>query len=171
MKKIILLAAIILTSLQMQAQEQAQAQGQEFGIAAHAGYLTEIDAIGAGLDLNYDFNEKWGVSTATVFSVSDDNGIRNKWFAVDVNARYYVVDKLYAFAGGEYLSATVKSLGLGAGVFLDDESTTNTSDFGINLGTGYRYNLVDNINLFAEVKYVVIEEGYVHAKLGIHFSF
>lgn len=163
MKKLIVLAAIILTSLQIQA--------QEFGIAAHGGYLTEIDAIGAGVDLNYDFSEKWGVSTATVFSATDENGIRNKWFAVDLNARYYVVDKLYAFAGGEYLSLTVKSLGLGAGVFLDNESTAKDSEFGINLGTGYRYNLIDNVNLFAEVKYVVLDAGYVHAKLGVHFSF
>ncbi|WP_432410411.1 outer membrane protein [Rasiella sp. SM2506] len=163
MKKIILIATIIFTSLQMQA--------QEFGLGIHGGYLTEIDAIGAGVDLNYDFNEKWGVSTATVFSAIDDGGIRNKWFAIDLNARYYVVDKLYAFAGGEYLSLTVKSLGLGSGVFLDSEETVKDSEFGVNLGTGYRYNLVDNINLFAEVKYVALDAGYVHAKAGVHFSF
>ncbi len=163
MKKIILIATIIFASVQLQA--------QEFGLAAHGGYLTEIDAIGAGIDLNYDFSEKWGISTATVFAATDNGGIRNKWFAVDLNARYYVVDKLYAFAGGEYLSLTVKSLGLGGGAFLSSTSTTKDSEFGVNLGTGYRYNLVDNINLFAEVKYVLLDAGYVHAKAGIHFSF
>lgn len=163
MKRILLLATILYTSLQLQA--------QEFGIAAHAGYLTEIDGIGAGLDLNYDLNEKWGISTATVYAVTEDTGIRNKWFAIDLNARYYVLDKLYAFAGGEYLSVTVKSLGLGGGVILGSEGSATDSQFGVNLGTGYRYNLVDNINLFTEVKYVALEEGYVHAKLGIHFSF
>jgi len=164
MKKILVLAAIILTAFQI------KAQTQEFGIAAHAGYLTEIDAIGAGVDFNFDFNEKWGIATATVFSAKDDNAVRNKWFAVDLNARYYVVNKLYVFTGGEYLSLTVKGLGLGAGS-LNTETTVKDSEFGINLGTGYRYNLIDNVNLFAEVKYVVLDAGYVHAKAGVHFSF
>tara|TARA_A100000171_G_scaffold53095_1_gene76788 strand:+ start:11628 stop:12119 length:492 start_codon:yes stop_codon:yes gene_type:complete len=163
MKKIILVATLIITSLQLHA--------QEFGIGAHAGYLTEIDAIGAGIDFNYDFTEKWGISTATVFSATEEGGIRNKWFAVDLNARYYVVDKLYAFAGGEYLSLTVKTLGLGGGVIGGTETTVQDSEFGVNLGTGYRYNLVDNVNLFAEVKYVLLDAGYVHAKAGVHFSF
>jgi outer membrane immunogenic protein len=162
MKKFILIVAIIITSFQITA--------QEFGIGAHAGYLTEIDAIGAGVDLNYDFSDKWGIATATVFSATDDNGIRDKWFAIDLNARYYVIDKLYAFAGGEYLSLTVKNLGLGGGN-IGGTSTETDSEFGVNLGTGYRYNLVDNVNLFAEVKYVALEAGYVHAKAGIHFSF
>ena len=162
MKKILIIIVILIGTVTTKA--------QEFGLAVHGGYLTEIDAIGAGLDLNYDFNEKWGVSTATVFAITENNGIRDKWFAVDLNARYYVVDKFYAFAGGEYLSLTVKNLGLGGG-FLNTESTVKDSEFGVNLGTGYRYNIVDNVNLFAEVKYVLLDAGYVHAKAGVHFSF
>ena len=143
---------------------------QEFGAAIHAGYLTEIDAIGAGGDLTYEFTDKIGVTASGTFAAAEGTGIRNKWLALDLNGRYNVIDKLYVLAGGEYLSITVKGLGLGGGV-IADESTTTDGEFGVNLGTGYRYNIVDNVNIFAEVKYVVLEAGYVHARAGLHFSF
>ncbi|RDK85347.1 outer membrane beta-barrel protein [Marinirhabdus gelatinilytica] len=162
MKKIVFIIAILFTTVTVQA--------QEFGIGVHGGYLTELEGVGGGLDLNYDFNEKWGVAFGGTFAVDEDFGVRNKWFALDLNGRYYVVDKLYAFAGGEYLSITVKTLGLGGGS-LESESEVSDSDFGVNLGTGYRYNIIDNVNLYAEIKYVLLDAGYVHAKAGIHFSF
>ncbi|HBR53761.1 MAG TPA: hypothetical protein EYN07_05990 [Flavobacteriaceae bacterium] len=162
MKKILLTLAIVLSAYISQA--------QEFGAAIHAGYLTEIDAIGAGADLTYDFNEKWGLTASGTFASAEGGGIRNKWFALDLNGRYNVIDKLYVLAGGEYLSLTVKNLGIGGGVIGDESSVTDT-EFGINLGTGYRYNIVDNVSVFAEVKYVVLEAGYVHARAGLHFGF
>ena len=146
------------------------AQAQEFGAAIHAGYLTEIEAIGAGADLTYEFTEKIGITASGTFAATEEQGIRNKWFALDLNGRYNVVDKLYVLAGGEYLSATVKNLGLGGGN-ISGESTVTDSEFGINLGGGYRYTIVDNVSVFAEVKYVVLDAGYVHARAGLHFGF
>lgn len=145
-------------------------KAQEFGGGFHAGYLTEIDAIGAGADLTYEINENFGLTASGTFASAEGGGVRNKWLALDLNGRYNVIDKLYVLAGGEYLSLTVKNLGIGGGQ-VGDESTVKDSEFGVNLGTGYRYNLVDNVNLFAEVKYVVLEAGYVHARAGIHFDF
>ena len=146
------------------------AKSQEFGAAIHAGYLTEIGASGAGGDLTYEFNEKFGLTASGTFAVAEEKSIRNKWFALDLNGRYNIVDMWYVLAGGEYLSVTVKTLGLGGGS-IGEESSVSGSEFGANLGTGYRYNLMDNVNLFAEVKYVVLEAGYVHARAGIHFDF
>ncbi|QIE58543.1 porin family protein [Rasiella rasia] len=162
MKKFLFIATLALSTYAMQA--------QGFGAGIHAGYLTEIDAVGAGADLNYDFNEKWGIAFNGTFAATEDGGIRDKWLALDLNGRYYVVDNLYALAGGEYLSLTVKNLGLGGGL-VTGESTVTDSEFGINLGTGYRYTIVDNVSVFAEVKYVVLDAGYVHARAGLHFGF
>lgn len=88
---------------------------------------------------------------------------------VDLNGRYKVIDELYLLAGGEYISLTVKNTGLGGGSIQGESEVTET-DFGINLGSGYKYNIMDNVNVFAEVKYVIIEQGYLHARLGILFD-
>ena len=163
MRKIFFLAIALLgfTSL--------HAQG--FGIGISGGYLSELDGIGGTADLIYELDEHWGVSSTFTYSVKDKEGVRAKWTVVDVNARYKVYDELYLLAGGEYLSANLKLLGLGGGNPIGAEQKFSTSDYGINAGTGYTYNLVDNVNVFAEVKYVFMDQGYVHGKLGLRFNF
>ena len=162
MKKIILASVLLISSYCVNA--------QGFKAAISAGYLSEIEAPGYSGDFIYEFSEKWGVSTNATFSVKEGDGVRDKWFALDLNARYKVYDQLYLLAGGQSLSVTVKQLGLGGGT-INSESSITESFFGANLGTGYTYNLVDNINLFAEVKYVFIDQAYLHARAGILFDF
>ncbi len=145
-------------------------QAQGFGASVSGGYLSEIDAIGASGDLIYEFNEKWGVSTNATFAVADEKSTRAKWFAVDLNGRYKVISELYVLAGGEYLNITLKQLGLGGGS-IGQESEISDGEFGINVGSGYKYNLIDNVSIFAEAKYVILEEGYFHARLGLQFDF
>jgi len=147
------------------------AQAQGFGIGVGAGYLSEIEGFGGSADLIYEFDEHWGVSSTFTYSVADKEGVRAKWTIVDVNARYTVYDALYLLAGGEYLSVNLKLLGLGAGNPIGAEQKFSESNFGVNVGTGYKYNLVDNVNVFAEVKYVLMDQGYIHGKLGLIFDF
>lgn len=143
---------------------------QGFGASISAGYLSEIESIGASGDLVYEFDSKWGVSTNATFTAKEFTGVRVKWFVLDLNGRYKVIDELYVLAGGEYLKQTVKALGLGGGT-IGQANTSSGSEYGINLGTGYKYNIVDNINIFAEVKYVIMDVGYLHARAGLHFDF
>jgi outer membrane immunogenic protein len=147
------------------------AQAQGFGIGIGAGYLSEIEGFGGSADLIYEFDEHWGVSSTFTYSVADKEGVRAKWTIVDINARYKVYDELYLLAGGEYLSVDLKLLGLGGGNPIGAEQSFSTSDYGINAGAGYTYNLIDNVNVFAEVKYVLMEQGYLHGKLGLRFKF
>ncbi|MAO08588.1 MAG: hypothetical protein CL596_07755 [Alteromonas sp.] len=142
---------------------------QDFGIGISGGYLTELEGGGGSLDLIYEFDDHWGGSATTTFAMAEEAPIRNKWFMVDLNGRYKVIDELYLLAGGEYISLTVKNTGLGGGSIQGESEVTET-DFGINLGSGYKYNIMDNVNVFAEVKYVIIEQGYLHARLGILFD-
>jgi opacity protein-like surface antigen len=146
-------------------------RAQEFGAGISGGYLSELDGFGGSVDLISEITEKWGVSATFTYAVSDESGIRSKWTVVDVNGRYKVIEELYLLAGGEYLSVNIKELGLGGGDPLSTERTIKGSDFGVNLGTGYIYNIADNVNVFAEVKYVIMELGYVHARLGLIFDF
>jgi len=146
-------------------------RAQEFGAGISGGYLTELEGFGGSVDLISDITEKWGVSATFTYAVADKSGVRSKWTVVDVNGRYKVIDELYLLAGGEYLYVNLKELGLGGGDPLSTERTITGSDFGVNLGTGYIYNIADNVNVFAEVKYVIMDLGYLHARLGLIFDF
>ena len=164
MKRIVLVLLLAISA------PTAFAQG--FGLGFSAGYLSEIDGFGGSADLIYEFNEKFGVSTNATFSQADNQSLRRKWWIMDLNLRYKVIDQWYVFAGGEYLSQTFKELGLGGGNPIGGTTPDeNATFFGANIGTGYKYNLMDNVNLFADVKYVAIESGYVHTRLGIQFDF
>lgn len=90
---------------------------------------------------------------------------------MDLNAWYKVIDEFYLLAGGQYLSINIKELGLGGGNPLAGGVVAETDEFGFQAGTGYVYNLVDNVNIFAEVRYAFVETGYVHGKLGLRFNF
>lgn len=163
MKKIIILAITFLSIYSVQA--------QGFGAGISGGYLTEIEGFGGSVDLISEINEKWGVSATFTYAVADKDGIRSKWTVVDVNGRFKVIEELYLLAGGEYLSVNLKELGLGGGDPISTERSIKGSDFGVNVGTGYIYNIADNVNVFAEVKYVIMELGYLHARLGLIFDF
>lgn len=163
MKRLILILSLIMVA------PATFAQG--FGIGVSGGYLSEIDGFGGSADLIYEFNEKFGVSTNATFSVADIQSLRRKWWIMDLNFRYKVYDEWYVFAGGEYLSETFKELGLGGGNPIGGVTPDIDSNyFGANIGTGYKYNIMDNVNVFADVKYVAIESGYVHTRIGLQFD-
>lgn len=163
MKKIIFFVTTLLSIYGVQA--------QGFGVGISGGYLTELEGFGGSVDLIYEIDEKWGASSTFTYAVEDKGGERWKWSIVDLNGRYKVIEELYLLVGGEYRSVNVKELGLGGGNPLSTERTREGSDFGLNLGTGYIYNIADNVNVFAEVKYVIMELGYLHARLGLIFDF
>lgn len=144
---------------------------QGFGIGISGGYLSEIDGVGGTADLIYELDEKWGVSTSYTFATKDDTGVRAKWNIIDVNARYVVIDEFYLLAGGQYLDISLKQLSLGGGNPVGGSQFSDASEYGANAGVGYKYNLVDNVNLFAEVKYAFVDMGYVHGKFGMRFDF
>jgi hypothetical protein len=163
MKKIIFITISLLSVYSLQA--------QGFGAGISGGYLSELEGFGGSADLIYDVDEKWGASTTFTYAVADKDGVRSKWTIVDLNGRYKVIDELYLLAGGQYLSVNLKELGLGGGDPLSTERTITGSEFGVNTGTGYKYNIADNVNVFAEVKYVFMDLGYLHARLGLIFDF
>lgn len=163
MKKLLVLLTVLLGMYTMNA--------QGWGVSVSGGYLTEIAGIGFSADVIYDITEKFGVSTDVTYSVADVGSTRAKWFAVDLNGHYKVIEEFYLLAGGEYLNVTLKELGLGGGSPLNNKSTTSGSEFGFNLGTGYKYNLINNVNIFAEAKYVIMDVSYFHARLGLQFDF
>ena len=140
MKKLLLLAITVFCAGGLYA--------QGFGIGVSGGYFSELDGLGGTADLIYEFDENWGASTSFSFAAAEDTGIRAKWTVVDLNARYSVIDELYLLAGGQYLSVNIKELGLGGGNPVSGGQSLDSSEFGFQAGTGYVYNLIDNVNIY-----------------------
>lgn len=149
----------------------ANAQGVKAGFGA--GYLTEFEAVAASADLVYDITEKIGVGTTVGFGVAESQfseDVRNSLFFVDLNGRYKVISELYVLAGGQVLFNSFSEKG-GNILPISVAIPENTTSIGANVGTGYILNLIDNVNLFAEVKYTFIEDiSYLHARLGLMFN-
>tara|TARA_R110002124_G_scaffold254044_3_gene419531 strand:- start:31332 stop:31841 length:510 start_codon:yes stop_codon:yes gene_type:complete len=169
MKRIFFIVLFLVGAVSM------NAQGFKAGIAG--GYISELEGIGVSADLIYELNEKWGVSNTTTFSVVEDRNIRTKWLALDLNGRYKIVDELYAIAGVEMLSLSYKNANDFGILTGSGDIPPSSTEFGGNLGAGYKINLIDNVNLFGEVKYTFIDNvvlassGYIHARLGLLFDF
>lgn len=153
----------------------SQAQGFKAGFAA--GYVSEIASVSGSVDLIYELSDKWGISNTTMFTVNDlPNNDNLKWFALDLNARYKIYDELYALAGGQLLlESLVEKTFIGG--FVSGESTVRNSEIGANVGIGYKYHIISNVNVFAEVKYTFLNSepvnssGYIHSRLGLVFDF
>jgi hypothetical protein len=152
-----------------------QAQGFKAGFGV--GYVSEIESIAGSIDLIYELNEKWGVSNTTMFTVNElPNNNRLKWLAFDLNARYKVYKEFYVLAGGQFMSESLLEKQF-IGGFVSGETTVNNAEFGGNIGAGYKYHLISNVNIFAEIKYTLINSepvnssGYVHGRLGMVFDF
>ncbi|MAZ72453.1 MAG: hypothetical protein CMC70_04835 [Flavobacteriaceae bacterium] len=166
MKKLIVLIALVtVTNL------TTRCFAQDLGGAIHAGYLSEIETLGFGGSLLYDINDTWGLAAGGTFAFKSEDNIDVRWIAADLDVHYTFFDNLYALAGGQYLSARVKEDETFNGFVLNEGSAVTSSDFGVNVGAGYRYNLMDNVSVYSEVKYVALESGYIDARLGLHFAF
>lgn len=162
MKRIFLLAVALI------AFQAVQAQG--FSLGFSGGFLTELDGIGGTADAVYEITEKWSAASDFTYAVAEESGVRSKWSIVSLNVRFKVYDEFYLLGGGQYLSVNVKELGLGGGNPISSGRILSGNDFGANAGAGYIYNVMDNVNIFAEVRSVFMDNSYVHARLGVLFD-
>ena len=175
MKKLLLLFCFFLSLSAIQAQEQYNiTKGFRAGFAA--GYLSEIDAVGGSVDLIYQLNEKWSIANTNTFtlgSLSEDD--RLSWLTLDFNLRYIVYDQFYSLIGGLYTFETKTEKEFGG---LTGDNKIKEQYFGANIGAGYIYHLLSNVNVFAEIKYTILAEesepikssGYMQARIGMVFD-
>ena len=177
MKKSLLLLCLLAGFSFTQAQEQYNvAKGFRAGFGA--GYLSEIESIGGSVDLIYQIDQKWGIANTTLFTVNElPNKERLKWFTSDLNTRYKVYDEFYLLAGGQFLFQTlIEKTYIGG--FESGEQVVQNSNFGANIGAGYIYHLLSNVNVFAEIKYTILanesepveSSGYMQARIGMVFD-
>ena len=177
MKKLLLLLCFFAGFSFIQAQEQnSDDAGFRAGFAA--GYLSEIESVGGSVDLIYKLDQKWSIANTTLFTVSElPSKERLKWFSMDLNARYKVYDAFYMLAGGQFLYQTlIEKTYIGG--FESGEQVVQNSNFGANIGAGYIYHLLSNVNVFTEIKYTILanesvpveSSGYMQARIGMVFD-
>jgi hypothetical protein len=177
MKKLLLLLCFFAGFSFIQAQEQnSDDAGFRAGFAA--GYLSEIESVGGSVDLIYKLDQKWSIANTTLFTVNElPNKERLKWFSMDLNARYKVYDAFYMLAGGQFLYQTlIEKTYIGG--FESGEQVVQNSNFGANIGAGYIYHLLSNVNVFTEIKYTILanesvpveSSGYMQARIGMVFD-
>lgn len=135
-------------------------------------YGTEIENIGIGANAEFPVIEKLAISPSFIYYLpKDESGLKINWFEVNANANYYFLDEenidVYGIAGLNYSSVKVE---------YDDNSIfgnnffASDGRFGLNLGGGTNFNIGSNITPFAELKYVLIDEGQLVIAGGIKFN-
>ncbi|PZD77103.1 outer membrane protein [Mesonia sp. K7] len=147
----------------------AQAQ-KETHIGAMLAYGSEIENIGIGVNAEFPMMENLSISPSFIYYFpKEEYGLKVNWFEVNANANYYFVNQenmgVYALGGLNYSSVKVS---------YDDAWLGNYSAsdgrFGLNLGGGVNFKIGGKITPFAELKYVIIEEGQLVAGAGVKFS-
>lgn len=92
------------------------------------------------------------------------------WIEFNANANYYFLEgdsvDVYGIAGLNYSSVKVEY----DGAFGFGDNSISDGRFGLNLGGGANFNIGSTITPFAELKYVIIDEGQLVIAGGVKFN-
>jgi len=144
----------------------------ETKIGGLLAYGTEIKNIGIGANAEFPIIEKLTISPSFIYYLPKEEGpIKINWFEINANANYYFLDEdtidVYGIAGLNYTSVKVKAdndTGFGGDFSVSDGRV------GLNLGGGANFNIGSSITPFAELKYVLIDEGQLVIAGGVKFN-
>lgn len=162
MKKVLFIAICLLTANFAVAQEDTR-------IGGYLAYGTEIESLGIGATAEFPIATNLTIAPSlTYFFPREENGVDFDWFEVNGNVNYYFLDEdgvgVYGIGGLNYSSVKVSGdTGFG---------TISVSDgrFGLNLGAGANFKIGGSIIPFAEVRYVIIDQGQLVVQGGVKFN-
>ncbi|WP_178989897.1 outer membrane protein [Winogradskyella schleiferi] len=169
MKKINLILVIVAFYIGCTFIATAQTETKIGGLLA---YGTEIKNIGIGANAEFPIMEKLTVSPSFIYYLpKDESGIKINWFEVNANANYYFLNEenidVYGIAGLNYSSVKASYDGNN---FLGNNYSSSDGRFGLNIGGGANFSLGSNFIPFAELKYVIIDEGQLVIAAGVKFN-
>jgi len=170
MKKVNFLVSIAVLHLTCSLTAIAQTDTK---IGALIAYGTEIENVGIGANAEFPIIDQLTISPSIIYYLpKDESGLKINWFEINANANFYLLDNdsmgIYARAGLNYSNVKVKYEDNEFG-YMGDFSASD-GRFGLNLGGGANFILSRNITPFAEIKYVLIDEGQLVIAGGIKFS-
>ncbi|MCG8183905.1 outer membrane protein [Tenacibaculum piscium] len=180
---------------------QAQTKDGTFLAGAGIGYASEINSLGLSAKGVYIINEQWEAAASfTYFLPKKTYGFDLKWYSFDVDAHYVFSSKdkttFYGLAGINALMVNVPTFDFEGDYddIYDDisddsqniyeeynkdynknynakETSSTTTDFGVNIGAGARYEISKSISLVGEAKYTITTGGFFQIGAGVLFAF
>lgn len=153
----------------------ANAQEIDTRLGVMLAYGTEIENIGIGANAEFGIADNLSISPSLIYYFPKTEGpIKVNWFEVNGNANYYFVNDgefhVYGLAGLNYSSVKAKYDGAG---YEELPGSYSASDgrFGLNLGAGANMYISNSgIMPFAELKYVIIDDGQLVIAAGVKFN-
>ena len=159
MKKLLVAVCVALFSIAASAQIQG-----DITAGGHVSYASKIKTVGIGVDIQYNLTDQIRGEASWTYYLKRHNSTTN---TVDANLHYLFnvgTDKLYVYplAGLNYAITTTD---------LQEGRSHSDGELGINLGGGIQYELKDNLDLKAEVKYTVGDFNPVIIGAGVVYHF
>lgn len=175
-------AAIILAVILSFSVTESKAQ-----ISAGGGlcFGSNINNVGFSINGKYQFNDAWSADPAFTYFLKKD-GLT--WMALDLDANYVITEienmgSFYGIAGlnitfynynydidlTDYTMNLEKSAMVydpGASIY---SSSFSGSNFGVNLGVGFKIPVGENMAIDPEIRYTIIDGGYL--RIGVKFMF
>lgn len=162
MKKVLLLLFCGLVAQWASAQEDTRVGGL-------LAYGTEAETLGIGANAEFPIATNLTISPSLIyFFPREEFGVDINWFEVNGNANYYFIDDdtigVYGLAGLNYTNVKVSGdTGFG-------EASVSDGRLGLNLGAGANFLVGGAIIPFAELKYVIIDQGQLVIMGGVKFN-
>lgn len=127
-------------------------------IGAMLGYGTEVEALGLGVNGEFNINSKVSISPSFIYWFVDNV---NVW-EFNANVNYYFTTAgsadFYGLAGINLLGAKVEG------------AEDGNSEVGLNLGAGCNFNIGKNWEPFTEVKFVIGDADQLGLFFGAKFK-
>ncbi len=147
----------------------------DFKIGGLLAYGTEVETLGIGVNAEIPVLEKLTISPSFIFYLPKDQyGVKINWFEINANANYYFLDTdnidVYGFAGINYSHVKAKYDGLDYGYGIWGGYSGSDGRIGANIGGGANFSIGSTIVPFAELKYVIMDEGQLVVAAGAKFN-
>ncbi len=178
MKKSILLLVAVVLSANVFAQKIDLTK-----VRAGGGfvYATEIGNIGLNLNAAYSITEEWEGAFAFTHIFKKDYVSYN---VIDLDGHYifHKQDERLCFygiagLGFNFINLNVPTQTVTESTMLGTFSmevpgyTEKSTKVGLNLGIGANYKLADNLNLAPEIRYTIINDGYLRIGASVQYMF
>ncbi len=150
MRKLMMLACMILCNLVMYAEQGDKA----FGVNLNYGLHSDYKNLGLGVKGQYEFIDNVRGEASFNYYLKKDNV--SMWeLNANVHYLFRITDEvtLYPLAGLTMLTAKVESANFG-GI----KSSASDTNIGLNLGAGIEYPLSDSVKLNGEIKYQIVND-------------
>lgn len=165
MKKVIFMMMAMALFCGTQAKAQANSKGGKLLVGGGLGFATEINTLSIFANGVYKIADQWeGSLQASYFFPKDTQGGDLTWLGLDLDGHYVFYTKqkfdVYGLTGLQIMHVTYSN-----------SSSDSSTDLGLNLGAGGRYQLTNNLYGLGELKYTIQSDGFLRFNVGVLFMF